>query len=76
MHKKGCLFCLLGYLPNFLYHEINQNQITKIKSHKNDEIHKNKKTIKYIRNLQNNKIPKNKFGIYKFDHANMFTMVL
>ena len=34
------------------------------------------KTIKYIRNLQNNKIQRNKFGIYKFDHANMFTMLL
>ena len=34
------------------------------------------KTIKYIRNLQNNKIQKNKFGIDKFDHANMFTMLL
>ena len=32
--------------------------------------------MKYIRNLQNNKIQKNKFGIYKFDHANMFTMLL
>ena len=30
------------------------------------------KTIKYIRNLQNNKIQNNKFGIDKFDHANMF----
>ena len=34
------------------------------------------KTIKYIRNLQNNKIQRNKFWIYKFDHANMFTMLL
>ena len=34
------------------------------------------KTIKYIRNLQNNKIHRNKFGIYKFEHANMFTMLL
>ena len=32
--------------------------------------------MKYIRNLQNNKIQKNKFGIDKFDHANMFTMLL
>ena len=34
--------------------------------------------MKYInkRNLQNNKIQRNKFGIYKFDHANMFTMLL
>ena len=31
--------------------------------------------MKYIR-YQNNKIQKNKFGIDKFDHANMFTMLL
>ena len=31
--------------------------------------------ITCIRNLQNNKIQRNKFGIYKFDHANMFTML-
>ena len=38
---------------------------------------RNKKIkLKYIRNLQNNKIQRNKFGIYKFDHANMFTMLL
>ena len=29
-----------------------------------------------IRNLQNNKIQRNEFGIYQFDHANMFTMLL
>ena len=29
------------------------------------------KTINYIRNLQNNKIQRNKFGIYRFHHANM-----
>ena len=34
---------------------------------KNNKIHKN---------LQNNKIQRNKFWIYKFDHANMFTMLL
>ena len=32
--------------------------------------------MKYKRNLQNNKIQRNKSGIYKFDHANMFTMLL
>ena len=32
--------------------------------------------LEYIRNLQNNKKQRNKFGIYKFDHANMFTMLL
>ena len=32
--------------------------------------------MKYIRNLQNNKIQRNKFGIYEFEHANMFTMLL
>ena len=34
------------------------------------------KTIKYIRNLQSNKLQRNKFGIYRFDNANMFTMLL
>ena len=34
------------------------------------------KTIKYIRNLQNDKIQRNKFGIYRFNLANMFTMLL
>ena len=34
---------------------------------KNNKIHKK---------LQNNKNKKNKFGIDKFDHANMFTMLL
>ena len=33
-------------------------------------------TFRWIRNLQNNKIQRNKFGIHKFDHANMFTMLL
>ena len=37
---KQCLFCLFGHLHNFLYLEINQDQITKIKNHKNNEIHK------------------------------------
>ena len=32
--------------------------------------------MKYIRNLQNNKIQRNKFGICRFDHANMLTMLL
>ena len=38
---------------------------------KNNKINK-----KFIRNLQYNKIQRNKFGIYRFDHANMFTMLL
>ena len=37
---KTVLFCLFGHLHNFLYLEINQDQITKIKNHKNNEIHK------------------------------------
>ena len=40
------------------------------------KLYKINKTIKYIRNLQNNKIQRNKFGIYRFDHANIFTMLL
>ena len=32
--------------------------------------------MKYKRNLQNTKIQRNKFGIYKFDHAYMFTVLL
>ena len=43
---------------------------------KNNKIHEYKKVTNNTRNLQNNKIQRNKFGIYKFDHANMFTMLL
>ena len=37
---KQCLFCLFGHLHKFLYLEINQDQITRKKNHKNNEIHK------------------------------------
>ena len=38
---KQCLFCLFDHLHNFLYLDINQDQITtNKKNHKNNEIHK------------------------------------
>ena len=39
MQLKVCLFCLFGHLHNFLYLEINQDQIAKNKkSPKNNEM--------------------------------------
>ena len=37
---KQCLFCLFGHLHNFLFLQIYQDQITKNKNHKNNEIYK------------------------------------
>ena len=48
-------------------------KLQEIRHHKNFEIHIEIKTMKYIRNLQNNKIQNRKFGIDKFDQANMLS---